>query len=154
MVRSKLFSEPIGVIIDDTPAEDKEYSFACIACAKDGNAPRIMIEREFFYDVTRGSSEARVILLHELGHYYHQHLLQQNTNREQERKARIAEGSVDPNELKADCFVADYLGREKTIEGLQMLIKRICAEGEDCDPESIRLATYELQLRIKALSNE
>jgi len=154
MVKSPLFPAPVAIVIDDTPTEEKDYSFACLACAENGLAPRILIERELFYDIVRGSVEARVILLHELGHYRHQHLSQKVADRDKVRSDCAADGGVDNNELEADRFVADYLGREKTIEGLRKLVDRIHAEYATYDQDSVRLATQELQSRIALLSKE
>ena len=115
MVKSRLFPFPIAIIIDETPADDRDYSFACLACAENGVAPRILIDRELFYDIILGSVEARVILLHELGHYHYQHLSQQVKDRDATRMDCASAGFVDHNEIEADQFVAAYLGREKTI---------------------------------------
>ncbi len=151
MVKSKLFPFPVAVIIDETPVDDRDYSFACLACAENGVAPRILIERELFYDIIRGSIEARVILLHELGHYFHRHLSQQIKDRDAVRIDRASSGYVDPNEIEADLFVVSYLGKEQTIMGLQCLIERICKEYADYDKYSVQLAVNEIKLRIAAL---
>lgn len=151
MVKSKLFQFPVAVIIDETPTDDRDYSFACLACAENGVAPRILIDRELFYDIIRGSVEARVILLHELGHYHHQHLSQQVKDRDTARMDCASAGFVDPNELEADRFVASYLGREKTIMGLKCLMERLCKEYADYDEDSLQIAADELKLRIAAL---
>lgn len=151
MVKSRLFPFPIAIIIDETPADDRDYSFACLACAENGVAPRILIDRELFYDIIRGSVEARVILLHELGHYHYQHLSQQVKDRDATRMDCASAGFVDHNEIEADQFVAAYLGREKTIIGLQCLVERISKEYADYDEHSLQLAVDELKLRIAAL---
>lgn len=153
MVKSRLFPAPVAVIIDATPAEDRDYSFACLACAENGIAPRILIDRELFYDIIRGSVEARMILLHELGHYRHQHLMEPVEDRDKARNDRISTGGVDPNELEADCFVAGYLGKEKTIAGLRCLVERIRREYADYEESSVQLAVTELQCRIQALTD-
>ena len=151
MVKSKLFPFPVAVIIGETPVDDRDYSFACLACAENGVAPRILMDRELFYDIIRGSVEARVILLHELGHYHHQHLSQPAKDRDATRMDCASAGFVDPNELEADLFVAAYLGREKTIMGLQCLMERIRKEYADYDADSLQLPVGELKLRIEAL---
>lgn len=153
LVRSNLFPVPVAIIIDVTPIGDRDYSFACLACAKDGAAPRILIDRELFYDIIRGSNLARVILLHELGHYYHEHLSSQVENRDKARIDFASAGVVDPNELEADLFVTAYLGKEKTIAGLNELMEEICIEYADYDKDSLLLAVKELQLRIAALED-
>lgn len=153
MVRSNLFPYPVAIVIDDTQAEDKDYFFACLACAENGTVPRILIDRELFYDIIRGSNLARVILLHELGHYYHEHLSSQGENRDKARIDFASAGVVDPNELEADLFVTAYLGKEKTIAGLNELMEEICIEYADYDKDSLLLAVKELQLRIAALED-
>lgn len=153
MVRSRLFPFPVAIIIDKTPIEDRDYSFACLACAKDGAAPRILMDRELFYDIIRGSNMARVILLHELGHCCHEHLSSHAENRDQTRIDYASAGVVDPNELEADLFVATYLGKENTIAGLHELEERIGMVYADYDERSLQLAVKELQLRIAALED-
>lgn len=151
MVKSELFPYPVAIVIDETQAEDKDYSFACLACAENGTVPRILIDRELFYDIIRGSVAARVILLHELGHYHHQHLAQHMENRDQVRIDLASAGSVDPNELEADLFVATYLGKEKAIAGLRDLADWIRRAYANYEESSLHLALKELQLRIAAL---
>lgn len=153
MVRSNLFPYPVAIVIDDTQAEGKDYSFACLACAENGTVPRILIDRELFYDIIRGSVVARVILLHELGHYQHQHLSHRVEDRDQVRTNLATAGDVDPNELEADLYAATYLGKEKTIAGLRDLADWIRKAYTDYEESSLQLAVKELQLRIAALED-
>lgn len=69
MVTSPLFEEKIAVAVDNTPMDEADYDYACLACNRDGKSPRILMIPRVFYDIKRGSAEARTILLHELGHY-------------------------------------------------------------------------------------
>ena len=149
MVRSSLFPCPVAVCIDDG---NNHVHFAHLACAENGKTPRIVFERELFYDVIRGLTDARMILLHELGHFYHQHYLRDLSDEDAFRWDCVELGEVDPNELEADRFAAFYLGVEKTIEGLQCLQERICRDFVNDD--RVRIATKELQLRIRALSHD
>lgn len=151
MVKSKILPMPVAVVIDETPADKRDYEFACLACAENGIAPRILLERELYYDIMRGSTEARVILLHELGHYYHQHLLQKVADRDNVRNTWALSGYTDPNEIEADMFAASYLGAERTATGLLALVNRIQSHA---DAESSQLAVQELHWRISALQSK
>ena len=94
MVSSPLFEENVAIIVDATPEELKDYDFACLACGENGAAPRVMMTREIYYDIKRGNPYARMILFHELGHYYNKDLSVHNANRDTEREKLASEGNV------------------------------------------------------------
>ena len=92
-----------------------------------------------------------MILLHEIGHYYHgDHLI--SKNRDEEREMLVLKGAVSDEELKADLFAAEYLGAETVVEGLRVLIKK---RKEECseDEEEGDVGLDELVMRLEAIQN-
>ena len=152
MVSSFLFQENIAIVIDDNP-KTVEYDFACLAYKKDGSAPRVMMKREFFYDIKRGTPESRTILMHELGHYYNGDNLNTKGNSDLDRESLIAQNKVSEKELKADAFAVKYLGVEKVAAGLEALKQRVLTEYADYDEESVQLTVKELEIRISYLKD-
>lgn len=152
MVTSPLFEEKIAVVIDDTPFEEADYDYACLACDKNGRSPRIMLNSFVFYDIKRGTPEARTILLHELGHYHNKDISEGKCSNRDERETLAITGAVIPAELRADAFAAEYLGIEKVISGLIALKERIKSDYRDYEEDCYAAAIIELDARIKALS--
>ena len=111
-ITSRMFSDKIPIIVDNATEEECDYDFACLACGKNGLVPRIIMSREVYYDIKRGKLYARVILLHELGHYFCKHHLIQNENRDEERTKLASNDEASEEEIKADLFAVEYLGVE------------------------------------------
>ena len=147
MVSSSIFNENIAIIVDETPEEHRDYDFACLACGENGAAPRVMMNREIYYDIKRGKQYARMILFHELGHYYNKDLSVHKQERDAEREELVAEGIVSTEETKADAFASKHLGVDTVIEGLkqlQILVSNLY-EGD------ANIVHKELDLRIKQI---
>lgn len=121
MVSSSIFNENIAIIVDETPEELREYDFACLACGENGVAPRVMMTKEIYYDIKRGKPYARMILFHELGHYYNKDLFVHNPERDAERVKLTLEGTVSNEETNADAFASEYLGVATVVDGLRHL---------------------------------
>ena len=148
MVSSSIFNENIAIIVDETPEELRDYDFACLACGENGAAPRVMMTREIYYDIKRGKPYARMILFHELGHYYNKDLATNNPDRDIERKKQALEGSVSAEETRADAFAVKYLGASYVISGLEALKKLVANLYSDIDINSIKFVINELDGRI------
>ena len=130
MVISKIFSDNIPIIVDNKPDEECGYDFACFAWGKNGSVPRIKMSRELYYDIKRGKTYARLILLHELGHYFGNDHLITKEDRDEERVKIALKCEVSEEEIKADLFAAEYIGLESVIEGLNCVtIPSILAFG-------------------------
>lgn len=152
MVTSPLFDEKIAIVIDDTPLEEADYDYACLACDKHGRSPRILMNSFVFYDIKRGTPEARTILLHELGHYRNKDISEGKSLDRVERESLATTGSVSPAELRADAFAADYLGAEKVASGLTALKERIKCDYKDYEEDCYAATIAELDARITAIS--
>lgn len=147
MVSSPLFNQNIAIIVDETPEELRDYDFACLACGENGAVPRVMMAKEIYYDIKRGKPYARMILFHELGHYYNKDLSTHNPDRDDEREKQALEGTVSLEETRADAFAAEYLGLATVIEGLkhlQILVSNIYDEDAG-------VVQKELALRIQQI---
>ncbi len=156
MIQSPLFSENIALVIDSTPADERDYDFACLAYAAGVRYPRILMERELFYDVIRGAAEARTILFHEIGHYVNQDCANPDFSNESYRARRICtteECLVTSFEAAADDFAVKYLGIEIVLKGLTHLLSRVKAmyENENFDADETRLVINELDMRISRI---
>ena len=150
MVMAKFFKENIGIVVDRNEERGIDYSFACIASSLDGKVPRIILQDDFFYDIKRGSDEARTILFHEIGHYYYGDYKAGQTD--DQRLEALRNGEVLEMEIKADAFAASYLGFEKAIHGLQQLKESIIDQA--VDDEAKAFAIEELEKRIALLQKE
>lgn len=151
MVTSPMFQENIAVVIDDTPFEESDYDYACLACDKQGKAPRLMMNSRVFYDIKRGTQEARTILLHELGHYKNNDIPNGSGTDEGERESLAGAGKVSPAELQADAFAAEYLGTEIVANGLAALKERVLHDYADYEQDYCDATVKELEARIAAL---
>ena len=147
MVCSPLLADRIAIVVDPLEKERTEYDFACLAFGENGAFPRIMMTKEVYYDIKRGEPYARMILLHELGHYDRQDHLIPKADCDEERARLVSGGLVSEAELAADFFAAAYLGAEVVAVGLQQLWEKIACKYNECDEEEAELARKELALR-------
>ena len=149
-ITSRMFFDKIPIIVDNATEEECDYDFACLACGKNGLVPRIVMSREVYYDIKRGKLYARVILLHELGHYFCNHHLIQKENRDEERTKLASNDEVSEEEIKADLFAVEYLGVESVVGGLDGICDHLKKKyGEQDDDLSIVLK--EIYIRKKKL---
>lgn len=148
MAQSKLFADTIAIAIDEHSPLD--YNYACLGYAAGGKSPRILLEREVFYDFKRGTPKARLILLHEIGHYYNADHQSQKGVTDGARCETLSCGAVHSSELAADAFAAHYLGTPTAICGLQELKSDILTRYPVgmYRAEDINAAVTEIDLRI------
>lgn len=151
MVCSPLFADRIAMVVDPLEKGRTEYDFACLAFSENGASPRIMMTKEVYYDIKRGAPYARMILLHELGHYARQDHLMQTADRDEKRALLVTKGLVSEAELAADFFAVEYLGTETVAMGLQQLQEQLLREYGDRVGEEAELARKELELRRMAV---
>ena len=112
-----------------------------------------MLNSRVFYDIKRGTAEARMILLHELGHYYNKDISGGKCTDRKEREYLATNGYVSQAELCADAFAVEYLGADMVISGLTSLIARILHDYEDYEEESLAIPIAELKARIAILQD-
>lgn len=148
LVRSKLFTEDIALVVDYRPCEDRNYEYACAALDSGGHT-RVLMEPAVYLDFIRGKPYARTTLLHELGHIYHNDLPEihgGNAEYDSERLAAIENGTVHEREVRADAFASRFLGPAVVCEGLTVLRKNDIAEDEEANAPSITELTRRIQL--------
>ena len=150
MITSPMFKEQIPIVVKKRDDSDDEFNLAYLAVGKGGLLPRIVMSEEVFYDVKRGKPYARMILMHELGHFIHKDHLVQNAQRDEERAALTARGQVSEEELGADAFAVEYLGLETVKQGFVELRKIIETISKDYDGADSALR--EIDLRLNALT--
>lgn len=147
MISSPMFNENIAIVVEDNP-ETIDYDFACLGYTKEKTAPRVMMKSTFFEDLKRGTSESKMILFHEIGHYANNDMLTNMGNADKEREALVVKNKVSEKEIKADAFAVAYLGEDVVVTGLEDLKKRIIKDYADYDEESIRITIKEIDIRI------
>ena len=151
MATSDLFSDNIAVIIDNTPENERDYDFACLAWAENGAVPRIKMSEEVYYDIKRGKPYARMILLHELGHYFYNDHLMQTENRDVGRAELAFRGKLDEAERRADLFAIEYLGVNAVVEGMDYLYSLVKCKYDGYDEHSISGILKEIDIRKKEI---
>ena len=148
-VRSKLFHEDIGLIIDYRHRDEINYEYACASMGSDGRV-QVLMEPEIYLDFVRGKPYARTTILHELGHVFYNDLpeiYRDGTEYDVERLGVIEAGNVHEREIRADAFAARFLGTAVVSEGLSYLREADIAEDEEANAPSI----LELGRRIQLL---
>ena len=143
MISSPLFQENIALALDTNSGFD--YDFSCLGVMANGSKPRIYMTPELITNLQIGTSEAKTILFHELGHYVHKDFLISNVD----RASLVESNAVAEKELAADSFAVKYLGMQTVIEGLQQLLLRVKTTYDGThDRHSFELSIKELELRI------
>lgn len=148
MVESERFSDRLALIVEDSPEEERNYSFASLAYIKDSPAGVVYMENWVYQGLKRRGNTEIMILLHELGHYGHHH-----RGTDAERINLVRAGKVSIMEEQADDFAAEYLGYRAAADGLEQL-KQECEKryvSERYDPEEVAVSLKELELRIMRL---
>jgi len=149
-VKSKLFSQPISLIVDHRQQDNTTYKHACASLRSDGTVC-ILMEPELYLDFVRGKAYARTTILHELGHVFYNDLpdiQRDGTEYDAERLSSIESGNVHVRELRADEFAARFIGAYTVSQGLLFLQNVDIAEKEELNTPSIQ----ELEKRIQALA--
>ena len=157
MVTSGLFPQSVALVVDPRPIEDLEYSFMCLSRGAMVDSASVWMEKDTFYGIKRGNQLARTALFHELGHYYYRHMKRSKEEIDVYDEARVSAaemGQVLQEELDAEQFAADYLGREYVIAGLAELKTEIANRIDQglYDEENVA-AIKELEYRIKKLQS-
>ena len=156
MVTSSLFPKSVAIVVDPRPIEDLEYEFMCLSRNNGDGSAAVWMETEAFYGIKRGNKLARMALFHELGHYYYRHLNRSAEEKEAYDRARVAAvemGQVIQEELDADQFAVDYLGKDCVIAGLLELKTEISNRIDELNDEDTVAALKELDYRIMKLQS-
>lgn len=146
MVVSSLLSKKVALMVKDDCC-DSDFHLGALGISTKDDIPVMYLERETFFDFKRGIAYSRVIVLHELGHYYNGDLIDLDFDEYQESRVDAAKKNrVLEAELKADAFAVSYVGKDTVVEGLSQ-IKEILLKGT-LDVEHT-LAVAEIDNRIK-----
>ena len=147
MISSPIFKENIAiVIVEDTDSVD--YNFACLGCGENGVAPRVAMTEKVYDELKEELPVAKVVLLHEIGHYYNSDVGKNEDNSDERRRQLVVKNEACPKEIKADAFAVKYLGKETIVKGLQELQRRILVDFADYDEESVQITIKEIDIRI------
>jgi len=144
MVSSELFVENIAIVVEDNP-QTVEYDFACLGYTKAGTAPRVMMKKEFYEDLKKGTQEAKSILFHEIGHYANGDIFINTFNEddERERLGMTIDWNADDREVTMEkdgnVFIAGLGTLSGTMNGtnitlhneLELVNSRVCAPVRD-----------------------
>ncbi len=150
MISSPMFKENIAiVIVEDTDSID--YKFACLGCGENGVAPRVAMTEKVYDELKEELPVAKVVLLHEIGHYYNSDVGKNEDNSDERRRQLVVKNEACPKEIKADAFAVKYLGKETVVKGLQELQKRILVNFADYDEESVQITIKEIDIRISRI---
>ena len=153
MISSPFFKENIALVIDEDH-DDEDYAFACLGCASNGVAPRVIMTREVYDELKEETPMSKTVVMHEVGHYHNSDVGNNEENSEERRRDLVAQNEVCPKEIKADAFAVQYLGKDVVIAGLEALKDKILNDFTDYDEESIVLSIRELEIRISIIKGE
>lgn len=147
MISSPMFKENIAIIIVEDP-DSVDYNFACLGWAENGVAPRVAMTEKLYKELKSGVPVAKVVLMHEIGHYYNGDNEKDEDNSDDRRRDLVLQNKVCHKEINADAFAVKYLGKETVINGLHDLQRRILADFADYDEESVQITIKEIDIRI------
>ncbi len=158
MVDCNLFSDHIALAIDPRSEEERNYDYACLTYVNDNNAGAIYIEERIYQGLKNNSNMERMILLHELGHFFYHHQANKATNTsniDQIRLDTVSNDKIYEDEKQADEFAASYIGFRAAADGLEQLKQESATKYEngEYDPDEVALSLKELDLRIQHLKD-
>lgn len=138
---------------DDRLSAGGEFCYACTA-AVDGICA-VMMRESLIASLRLGDGLAEMVLLHELGHYVHGDVDRAKAHlADDERVRSIQQGKVQQEELDADAFAAEYLGKNAVASALTEL-KQLRTQKykgkEEWEQDSVNIGIQELELRISSL---
>ena len=156
MVECNLFPDRIGLAVDPRLENERNYDYACLRYVKGCDVCTVYMEDRVYQGLKNDGNMERMILLHELGHFFYHHHVNKATSTSQLDQLRldaINSGKIFNDEKQADEFAADYIGLQAAIDGLEQL-KQECAEkygNGEYNPDEVALSIKELELRIQHL---
>ena len=153
MISSPMFKENIGIVIVED-SESTDYDYACLGCGENGIAPRVAMTEKIYNELKQEKSFAKVILLHEIGHYFHSDVGNNEDNSDERRRQFVIRNEACPKEIKADAFAVQYLGKTAVVAGLRELQRRILVDYADYDKESVQITIKEIDIRISHIERK
>ena len=107
MISSTMFKENIAIVIVEDP-DAADYNFACLGWAENGVAPRVAMTKELYEELKSGVPVAKVVLMHEIGHYYNGDNEKEEDNSDDRRRELVLKNKVCHKEINADAFAVKY----------------------------------------------
>lgn len=147
MISSPMFKENIAIVTVEDP-DSTDYNFACLGCGENGVAPRVAMTEKIYDELKEEEPVAKVILLHEIGHYFNSDVGNNPDNSDERRRQFVRRNEACPKEIKADAFAVQYLDKETVVAGLRELQRRILVDFADHDEESVQITIKEIDIRI------
>lgn len=152
MVSSPMFKENVAIVIVEDP-DSVDYNFVCLGWAENGVAPRVAMTEELYEELKAEVPVAKVILMHEIGHYYNDDNKKYEDNSDDRRREFVLQNKVCHKEINADAFAVRYLGKDTVIAGLRELQRRILVDFADYDEESVKITIREIDIRISHIED-
>lgn len=158
LVECALFSGRTLVLVVDTRIEDeREYEYACFVPTKKKDVGSVYMTDDTFQGLKRQSAMETMIVLHEIGHFYHMHQpLGSKEATFEKRMLPVTEGKVYSDESEADEFAAKYIGYQAAAEALSQMNRKSIEQysNGEYNPEEVALSIKEVELRIQILQNK
>ncbi len=158
LVESALFDRRKVVLVVDLRTEDeREYEYACFVPTKKKDVGTVYMTDDTFRGLKRRNAMETMIVLHEIGHFYHMH--QPLGSKEaifEKRMLPVAKGKVYSDEREADEFAAKYIGYQAAAEALSQMNQKSIKQysNGEYNPEEVALSIKEVELRIQILQNK
>lgn len=141
---------------DDRLSTEGAFTHACTA-AVDGICG-VMMRESLIASLRLGGGLAEMVLLHELGHYVHGDVDRaKEPPGDAERVRLIQQGKVLQEELDADAFAAEYLGKDavaSALAELKQLITQKYKGRDEWDQDGVNMGIQELEMRIAYVLRE
>lgn len=156
MVDCDLFSARIVLVVDPRLEDERNYDYACLSYVKASDVGTVYMEDRVYQGLKNKGNMERMILLHELGHFFYHHKVNKATGTSQIDQVRldaINNGTIYEDEKQADEFAAGYIGFRAAADGLEQLKQESAAKygNGKYDPDEVALSIKELELRIQYL---
>ena len=158
MVESDLFEGRVVVLFIDFRTEDeRDYDHAGLSYTNNKDVGRVYMTERVFRGLKQRNPMETAIVLHELGHFYHQHQPIGDKDKLFEvRMLPVKSGNVYKDEKEADEFAAKFIGYKAVADGLEQMNREDLARYStgEYNPEEVELSTKEVELRIQNLRSK
>ena len=158
LVESALFDgRKVVLVVDPRSEEEREYEYACFVPTKKKSVGSVYMTNDTFQGLKCQNTMETMIVLHEIGHFYHRH--QPLGSKEvifEKRMLPVAKDNVYSDEREADEFAAKYIGYPATAEALSQMNQKSIEQysNGEYNPEEVALSINEVELRIQILQNK
>ena len=156
LVSSNRFKEDIALAVDEEWLDEEGVSDTFISSEEDGSGPVIVLSTAAFIGLKRGYPSDRFGLLHEVGHYCCDHLVNAPPLEEgdEQRRKLVAQNKVSETELAADAFAVEYLGAWYVSLAMADCIDQLAAEHLHYGIDDFTPTMREYQMRIDHIAEQ